>query len=419
MYISKSLIGKGAIGCVAIAVFGSFIAMGRIGNTKTCQDEYSSSSSWNKEAKICTVDGKVYNKIAIVYGNTANTPAPIITRDIRNQHLIASLAKSVPNPNGSDSTSIKLISTASSLKMNTFDIISSKANMPSDFIADINSNIDSINSTISKAPTGSGSTYLEAINKAGRALSNTDNSIIIVMGSGLSDGGALNFANENLDLLHRDAESVIDNFIANNPRSLGSLDGKRVIWYGLGEVTHPQTTLSDDEQNNLEAIYAGILEAEGAEVEFYTSDSHDAVKDNKYSVDTTSTKTCETVITFSNEELAFVENSDEFLDESAARLALQKIAEAATSSSEVRIEGFVAPRSQKHCNEEQDGLSQKRADKVKQELIKLNVDGSKIIAEGKGIFEPEISVCPNGKWREDVASTKRKVTIHMTSSICM
>ena len=99
------------------------------------------------------------------------------------------------------------------LRANTVKTFTLKENLSNDadgFIKSLKETIQEINHALGEAPNADGATYLEAISKAGReAVSQQGKKKVkvIVRGSGLSDGGVLNFADD--DLLHKELDEVV------------------------------------------------------------------------------------------------------------------------------------------------------------------------------------------------------------------
>ena len=76
--------------------------------------------------------------------------------------------------------------------------------------ASILKRIDAIEEAIQKEPKGNGAQYLDTIIEAQKKIASKKSQklLIIVIGSGLSDGGILDFTQG--DLLHRDPDAAIE-----------------------------------------------------------------------------------------------------------------------------------------------------------------------------------------------------------------
>ena len=100
---------------------------------------------------------------------------------------------------------------------------------------------------------------LGAIHVAVRALqaSGMERQTLMIVDSGLSTGGLLNFAESNL--LEAEPETVVEALRGRN--SLPDLRGIAVIFLGLGQTAGAQSPLDAEKLHKLQAIWQAVLEA--------------------------------------------------------------------------------------------------------------------------------------------------------------
>lgn len=362
---------------------------------------------------ICTVrdDVEEYAKnVIIVTGNTANSPKPQISKE--NDSEIYDYIKNSILKYGS--INLKTISAATDKSSKTIKV-EGEVNSVSKQEEKINNTIDSINETIGKAPKSDGATYFEAIVKAGRAASsykNSDESIVLVFGSGLSDGGVLNFAEGNL--LSKKSTDIIT--AMNNAEQLEGeyLDGVNIKWIGIGQTMRPQEELSPGDIDKLQSIYSMALSKLGANVEFFDEIiESDTIENNKYTVKTTPIKEVELESDdFDEKTLSFVEKGVQFLNQKQASDVLSKVIEKAKANptKKLIITGYMAAGSCSSSRPNDPGLSGGRAETVKKYLVDNGVTNRIEVVDG-GVFDPEVSECVNGKWKADRAAYRRRVVI--------
>ncbi|MDR1641225.1 MAG: hypothetical protein LBT59_16155, partial [Clostridiales bacterium] len=111
---------------------------------------------------------------------------------------------------------------------------------------------------------------LEAIDTAARYLKDVDAEVkeIIVLGTGLSTAGLLNFA-ENEGYLYTSPESIVS--ILQKDKNLPDLSGIKVIWCQMHDVHEPQEAFDGTQKENLEEIWRGIIENGGGRLEIVSS----------------------------------------------------------------------------------------------------------------------------------------------------
>lgn len=426
----QSNIAKAALaGLFGAGLIGGFVVMNLGGESATCHDN--GYGDYNDALGTCEITGDYANNLVIVAGNTANTPVPTISKNTKTYDF---LKNSV-----AQSADIQFISVAPDLQSEKIEIARNETNDAQGFVDSVDQAINTINTKLSQAPTMNGATYFEAISKAARALASASSSqastsqanssqanasqaqattgaqtfpTIIILGSGLSDGGLLNFAD--YDLLLKEPAEVISALSKSN-QLVNNLNNINIIWSGLGETVAPQSTLSNLEVENLKSIYRQALLRSGANL---TSDAlsgalnaSTSVANNPYTVKTTKVSQTSLVFEFSDEQLTFESGTANLKDQNQAIDTLTKVVDTASSNPArpITITGYVAPED---CSgRENSDLAHARANKVSQLLQSMGVANS-ITTKSGGIYQPEVTVCDHDNWNETVAESKRKVIIN-------
>lgn len=175
----------------------------------------------------------VFDNIYFVVGNTSNTPAPYLSDTVLKYVRNSSLRK---NPR------IKLFSVANretiSFK-NNIDI--NEEEETEDTLSRIKGIKNDLETSITAEPKTDGAQYYETIVRAGKAIlsdsESNEKSIIIVIGSGLSDGGILNFSSG--ELLSLEPEEVVSLLENKNAIDEESLKGVQILWtLQVGEISN-------------------------------------------------------------------------------------------------------------------------------------------------------------------------------------
>ena len=103
--------------------------------------------------------------------------------------------------------------------------------------------------------------YLAALNLALRTLSSLeeyDSKTIVVIGTGLSTTGVLNFQN---NLISAEPGTIVE--LLEEKGEIPCFNGIMVYWQQMGDGAAPQAQLSSAQRNKLQQIYGGIVEAGG------------------------------------------------------------------------------------------------------------------------------------------------------------
>lgn len=359
----------------------------------------------------CAVDENyAFTKVAMVVGNTANSPRPSLTGE-EMRYLKNSLVQNAEVEIFSATPMMEKIERQKTTKRSGSSIATMVANMDVE--------LKQVSEAVQVEPREDGVMYLEAISRAGRSIKsgakNGDKMLILVNGSGLADEGVLNFA-EN-DLLHRDVKAVYEQVVNSGEVVAGELDGVTVMWTGLGQTVAPQESLLRSEQDALEKIYRRILIYMGAEVIFDDTLLGNEKIQTKYQVKPTAVNTVGIVWEGSFDEnslLGFVPNAAEFIkgqDEAKRGLADAIKALKADKAAVVKVDGYVALGGCGNSVQASKELSQARAEAVQRIMVNEGVDAAKITATGRG--HGEYNECENGQYNEEIARKNRivKVTV--------
>ena len=271
--------------------------------------------------------------------------------------------------------------------------------------------------------------YLKALSLASRSLSSLtgyDSKKIIVIGTGLSTSGLLDFRN---NLLAADPEVIVG--LLDEQEAIPDFTGMNVTWQQLGDVAAPQQELTSRQMNRLISIYEGIVTSGNG---LFTYDSTIGMPVNT-GIDYPSVSVVylpsETPMVFeyentsvsidnqfsepvvlSEEQVAFVEDSSQYLHPDQALEVLTPVAEWLMEHSDVTI--LLAGTTAGDTNSDFAlSLSTDRANAVRDSLIGLGVDPSQILTTGLGSSDPW-HVYGLGLGEE--ASVNRKVVIIDASS---
>lgn len=411
-WFTQSSIGKFAIfGTAAAAVGAGFVVNNLNGQNAICHE--AGFGDYDDKNGVCIVKGNYASNLIIVAGNTANSPKPQFQKHSKAYDYLKNSIANYAN--------IKVVSAASDLSVKNIEIGRNETNDAEGYVKSINNAINEINETISKAPKSNGATYYEAISKAGRdavsskeMLSENNNgknegSAVIVFGSGLSDGGILNFADYNI--LPQKGEDIAT-AMEKAGQLNNNLSGLKIIWSGLGQTMAPQEKLSDADIENLKDIYDTVFNKRGAKIiHDGTIIPSEIIENNKYTVKPTPVSNSCLPLELSNEQLSFKADSAELADTMAAKNALAKVINSASTcpDKKIVITGYMAAGNctGKPNNPTLPGL---RAETVKRFLIDNGISNNIETVNG-GVFDPGKSECEGGQWESELADYRRKVII--------
>lgn len=372
----------------------------------------------------CNTDEEYsYDYVYLVVGNTANSPAPKLSNTVK---------KYLANSMVSKNYDIRAYSATYNM-----DILFSEKGKKSDSTLGIDPNeieksvtkkIDEINDKISSTePTTDGARYLETIENKAKALkTEVENNkgtkgIIIVIGSGLSDGGVLNFSEGRI--LEKEASittSRLDNSgVVSDNIIAGKVD---IAWSCIGIVASPQAKLSDPDTKKMETIYTHIFEKMGFKKYSFPNDQPDdmaidSIK-TKYKVKIIKVRDPnlwgDSGVIFDEEsDLAFKSWGDSFLDSNRAKKELDYISDQYKQfNGVIKIEGYTAADKNRNVHID---IAEKRVERIRKELIARGVKNSDIEADaiGKGSHEEFCKLDNPDEYCEDEAKKNRIVVIKM------
>lgn len=345
-------------------------------------------------------------EIAIVIGNTQNTPTPSLTSEISDT-IESTMLLYKGKSTAELKDGIKVISAVkepevinfSTVDLNLKDIGLNNSNAK----RDASINIQEIEGKIKElTPNNNGANYLEAIIAAKNNIEK--GSKIIVIGSGLSDSGDLNFSKNSILTNSRVREEAIDNI--SDKYSSTYLEDYHVEFYGLGDTTDPQMALSSVQKDLVRSIYEEAITRMGGSVSINTSTLAGPAVKTTYLVGTTDTGCGDVKLIFDDEDLKFIPDQAAFIDEVAAMETLSTIRELWDNQRDmielIQIDGYTAHYPGAET------LSQERADTVKSALSHLGVPTEKMNATGQGY----------GPYEEDSQNRKVNVNISRNNQQC-
>lgn len=272
--------------------------------------------------------------------------------------------------------------------------------------------------------------YLAALNLALRTLSSLeeyDSKTIVVIGTGLSTTGVLDFQN---NLISAEPGTIVE--LLEEKGEIPCFNGIMVYWQQMGDVAAPQAQLSSAQRNKLQQIYSGIVEAgggtfvcndiianpvnEGTAYPAVTPVELPADIPISFNPETLNSEATENVlaepVVLTEEQITFIGDKAEYLYPEEAESVLKPIADFLLSNDvTILLCGTTAGDGNSAYTME---LSQVRADAVKQSLVDLGVDPSHIIAVGLGSTDPwHVYGIPTS---DKAASCNRKVVLLDASS---
>lgn len=272
--------------------------------------------------------------------------------------------------------------------------------------------------------------YLAALTLAVRTLSSLegyDSKTIVVIGTGLSTTGVLDFQN---NLISAEPSTIVE--LLEEKDEIPNFDGITVYWQQMGDVAAPQQTLTSAQRNCLQKIYGGIVEAgggtfiyndiianpvnEGASYPAVTPVELPADIPISFGPDILDSEEVENVFTepvvLTEEQVTFIGDKAEYLHPEEAESVLKPIADFLMRNDvTILLCGTTAGDGNSAYTME---LSQARAEAVKQSLVDLGIDPSHIIAVGLGSTDPwHVYGIPTS---DKAASCNRKVVLLDASS---
>ncbi len=256
--------------------------------------------------------------------------------------------------------------------------------------------------------------------------SKMNNKKLYIYSAGISTAGALNFQN-NPDLIYEDPAEIAQTL--RNDIDKIDLSGVEIVWVGLNEVADDQKPLTSFAAKNLEEIWKQILIACNADEDnicfkVYTRETTELASEKEHTYGLDEIKPISDEISVSSvsfredfeidELVKFKDNSDEFINEDAAKKAIKEFADKIKKynlvDEKIYILGLSADAdNSKNCMRR----SQSRADRVKDLLCEYGLEEENLKAFGIGKYNI-------GDWRvnDTVAPSEenRKVILFTENS---
>lgn len=224
---------------------------------------------------------------------------------------------------------------------------------------------------------------VSAVSVAGRMLSagTASNKVLIIQHSGVNTSASLPM--QDLDLLNTDPAQLLDQLDA--AAMVPQLNGVPVEFYGLGDVAGSQGTLSAQQVQWLKSFWQGFFDRTGANVTFHTDIVSGDALNNGHTVTPLAAAGAPTFVKVSAEQVAFQPDSTTFLDEAAARAALNGLAEQLKEAASGHY--IVAGSTAQVDNASREGaqaLSLARARAVRDVLVEAGVPADQLTCLGLG-----------------------------------
>ena len=215
---------------------------------------------------------------------------------------------------------------------------------------------------------------ISAISLASRMLSagTADNKVLIIRHSGVNTAVA-SLPMQDLDLLNSDPAKLLDQLDA--AAMLPQLNGVAVEFYGLGDVAGSQGTLSAQQVQWLKSFWQAFFDRTGANVTFHTDIVSGDALNNGHTVTPLAAAGAPTFVKVSAEQVAFQPDSTTFLDEAAARAALNGLAYIVAGST-AQVDNASREGAQ--------ALSLARAQAVRDVLVEAGVPADRFTCLGLG-----------------------------------
>lgn len=271
--------------------------------------------------------------------------------------------------------------------------------------------------------------YLAALRLAVRTLSSLegyDSKQIIVLGTGLSTTGVLDFNN---NIISAEPEAVVS--LLDEKSEIPDFSGITVYWQQMGDVAAPQKDLSSAQRMRLQEIYGGLVESGGGIFVYNeiianpvnTTLELPAVTPVEIPDDTPiyfdpvifeetedeEENVFEEPVILTEEQVTFIGDKADYLNPEEAMRTLQPIAEYLVQHPSISIMLAGTTAGDKDSDYTMT-LSRARAETVKSTLVGLGVDASRIIAIGLGSTNDPWHIWDAG-YDGPAASSNRKVVL--------
>lgn len=209
-----------------------------------------------------------------------------------------------------------------------------------------------------------------------------DNKVLIIRHSGVNTAVA-SLPMQDLDLLNSDPAKLLDQLDA--AAMLPQLNGVAVEFYGLGDVAGSQGTLSAQQVQWLKSFWQAFFDRTGCKRHLPYRHRVRRRLNNGHTVTPLAAAGAPTFVKVSAEQVAFQPDSTTFLDEAAARAALNGLAEQlkGTSAAHYIVAGSTA-QVDNASREGAQALSLARAQAVRDVLVEAGVPADPIHLPGPG-----------------------------------
>ena len=280
------------------------------------------------------------------------------------------------------------------------------------------------------------SDVLESLRLAVRSLADMNDmeKSILIIDSGLSTTGVMDFKG---NLIMADPDNLAEKLYEKS--AIPNFDGITVIWMQMGDTAAPQQDLTNAQRKNLSAIWKAIIEKGGGTFICSEAPANPVDKGTEYPSVTAVTLPEETPIAFdvsavesadasgkgaslfqtpqvlSEEQVQFVGDSDQYVDEKQAVAVMNPIAEYLKKHQDIRLL-LVGTTAGDETTDFSLKLSRARADTVKGTLVELGVPSGNIMTLGLGSNDPWHIYGVGTAMNDPMARANRKVVLMDASS---
>ena len=254
-------------------------------------------------------------------------------------------------------------------------------------------------------------TLTNAVNSM--SYSNSNAKQILLVSNMLSTSGVINFAESSIYI---DLEDYA-NFVS---KEMPDMAGISVTFF-IADADDDQQEIPNSDKERLKSFYQAIINGAGGSVKFaeQTSSNGEVDKSSWPAVTTVdirnSTYSGEVLDVTLEESVLFKSDSTEWIDEQAAEDTLSSLVDAINDSDdEVVVAGSTATTSS--SEERHIEFSLQRANKVKDMLIDLGADSSKLIAIGIGKSYERYRVPDSGQYANETNHSKNRCVFITSAS---
>jgi hypothetical protein len=392
-----------------------------------------------KKSAGLDVPEKDYEAVVVIVGNTANVPAPAVSKNMIPFFNAATLM-----PGFSEGTTFAIVSAAGVQSHSRIVMEAGGLDIPNPNGSERNNErhaeecIGAINTLLSVDPRTSHVDYLAAMEEGVRLLDGINgDKLMIIIGSGLNDCGDLNFAS-NTGLINEDPATITERILGNEDAhvSATTLKGFDIVLSGLGDTALPQPQLENEGTNsriNVQVIYERLISGMGGNIIYVdkSASTSGAVVNTDFIVNpfvfdlsvpliwskSEDESKLKTDYHLTEEVLTFLPDSASLKDLAAAKGVLRVVADDINPSQSARVSivGYQAATSEQTYVETSE-LTVSRANAIRDLLVnELDVDPLKIVevkGAGTGHFVEEFN--EYGEWDTNIAAFNRVVVVSVS-----